>query len=454
MKQPEIKINMPAAAAEIVKTLQQAGFEAYVVGGCVRDSILGREPKDWDITTSALPGQVKKLFRRTIDTGIAHGTVTVMRGAVGYEITTYRIDGKYEDSRHPKEVTFTPNLTEDLLRRDFTINAMAYNDEAGLVDLYGGLEDMERKVIRCVGNAHDRFSEDALRMMRAVRFSAQLGYTIEEETARAIRALAPTLVNISAERVREELIKLLCSPNPDFLRDAYALGVTKVILPEFDACMETPQNHPHHIYNVGEHILHALAFTEPEKNLRLAVLLHDVGKPATLTVAQDGITHFYNHAQVGTEMARKIMRRLKFDNDTTDVVCRLVYYHDYGYTADVTPKFIRRTMHKIGAELFLPLLAVKYADASAQSSYLQKEKLARIKKWRAVYDQVTANQECVSLKTLAVKGGDLMQIGYAAGPGLGVELKRLLELVLEDPARNEKEYLLREAQKALKNKDF
>ena len=223
-----IRINVPDKAKRVVNTIQAAGFEAYVVGGCVRDSILGRQPQDWDITTSAKPEQVKALFPRTIDTGLQHGTVTVMQDREGFEVTTYRIDGEYEDSRHPKEVVFTPNLEEDLKRRDFTINAMAYNEEKGLVDIFGGMEDIRLGRIRCVGRAEERCGEDALRMLRAIRFSAQLGYEIDEETKQGIRRLAPTLKNISAERIQTELVKMLVSPHPDYLRTAYDMGVTKV----------------------------------------------------------------------------------------------------------------------------------------------------------------------------------------------------------------------------------
>lgn len=248
-----IRIQIPEKAKFIIDRLAAAGFEAYAVGGCVRDSILGRIPQDWDITTSARPEQVKTLFPRTVDTGLQHGTVTVLLEKEGFEVTTYRIDGRYEDSRHPTEVIFTPNLEEDLRRRDLTINAMAYNDDRGLVDIYGGMQDIADKVVRCVGNPLDRFGEDALRILRAIRFSAQLGYRIEENTGDAIRQLAPLLKNISAERIQTELVKLMTSPHPDYLREAYTNGVTKVFLPEFDLAMETEQNHPHHCYSVGEH---------------------------------------------------------------------------------------------------------------------------------------------------------------------------------------------------------
>ena len=237
-----MKITLPEKVKKIIHTLKSHGYEAYAVGGCVRDSILGREPEDWDITTSALPEETKALFERTFDTGIEHGTITVLMGKEGFEVTTYRIDGKYEDNRHPKQVTFTRCLREDLLRRDFTINAMAYNEEEGIVDIFGGMEDLKEGVIRCVGNAKERFGEDALRILRAVRFSAQLGFSIEEETKAGIVALAPTLQQISAERIQVELVKMLVSPNPERIRLAYELGITKVILPEFDEMMNTAYN--------------------------------------------------------------------------------------------------------------------------------------------------------------------------------------------------------------------
>ena len=242
--------HLPQDVKFIIDNLTEHGYEAYAVGGCVRDTLLSRIPGDWDITTSAKPEQVKAIFSHTIDTGIEHGTVTVMRNHVGYEVTTYRIDGEYEDARHPKEVTFTANLVEDLKRRDFTINAMAYNHQTGLVDEFDGIGDLEQKIIRCVGNPMERFSEDALRMLRAVRFSAQLGCTIEEHTKEAIRQLAPTIAKVSVERITTELVKILISDNPQEIRTAYELGLTKIFLPEFDTIMETPQNTKHHMYSV------------------------------------------------------------------------------------------------------------------------------------------------------------------------------------------------------------
>lgn len=446
-KKHDIKISVPQKARYIIETIEAAGFEAYAVGGCVRDSILGREPQDWDITTSARPDQVKAFFPKTVDTGLQHGTVTVMLDREGFEVTTYRVDGKYEDSRHPKEVTFTPCLEEDLKRRDLTINAMAYNDTKGLVDIFGGMEDIKEKKIRCVGNPESRFQEDALRILRAIRFSAQLGYTIEEETREAIAALAPTLSLISAERIQAELIKLITSPNPDYIRVAYETGVTKVFLPEFDRAMETPQNHPHHCYNVGEHILHSLTAVRADKVLRLAMLFHDIGKPEAMTVDGEGITHFHGHAQIGADMARVIMRRLKFDNDTMNKVCRLVLYHDYCNSIVPDMRIVRRAMNKIGEDIFPMLFEVDRADIRAQSDYFRQEKLDNVDKWQELFERIQEQSQCISLKSLAVTGSDLIAAGWEPGREMGETLQKLLELVLEKPECNVKEYLLAEAEK-------
>lgn len=438
-----IRIRLPEAVTGIIETLQRAGFEAFAVGGCVRDSILGRCPDDWDITTSAKPEQVKALFKRTVDTGIQHGTVTVLQDRVGYEVTTYRIDGEYEDARHPRNVTFTASLEEDLKRRDFTINAMAYNDEEGLVDLFGGMEDMGNKIIRCVGKAEERFTEDALRMMRAVRFSAQLGYRIEEETKQAVCKLSGTLAQISAERIRTELVKLLCSGHPERIITCYKTGMTAVFLPEFDRMMETAQNNPHHCYSVGEHTVCALSHVKPDKALRLAILFHDMGKPLTKIRDEAGVDHFYGHAGEGAQIAGKVMRRLKFDNDTMDRVTRLVRAHDVRIEPGV--KYMRRALNRLGEDLFPDLFEVKEADMKAQSSYQRCEKEACLDEMRREYEEVIRNRDCVSLKELAVNGSDLIAAGMAPGKGIGIVLKALLEQVLEDPALNTKEYLLWQA---------
>lgn len=434
-------IQMPDKVHKIIEILEAAGYEAYAVGGCVRDSILGREPNDWDITTSAKPEETKSLFARTIDTGIKHGTVTVMLDKEGFEVTTYRIDGIYEDSRHPKEVTFTASLEEDLKRRDFTVNAMAYNERTGLVDIFGGLADIEQGIIRCVGNAEERFTEDALRMLRAVRFSAQLGYEIEEETKQAIRRLASNLKKISAERIQAELVKLVTSPHPDYLRTAYETGITKHILPEFDICMETNQNNPHHCYNVGEHILHSMQETAPDKVLRLGMLFHDIAKPQTLSIDDEGITHNKGHAELGEKMTKQILRRLKFDNDTIEKVSKIVLYHDQ--EVGLTPSGVRRAVNRMGEEIFTMLFAVQYADVLAQSDYLREEKLQKLTYKKEIYEGICQRKECLNLKDLAVTGSDLIALGIPAGRQIGVILNELLDIVLEEPARNTREELLR-----------
>lgn len=443
----KIRIAIPVKAQYIIDTLSAAGYEAYVVGGCVRDSILGREPQDWDITTSAKPGKVKELFPRTIDTGLQHGTVTVMLDRDGFEVTTYRVDGKYEDNRHPREVIFTPDLEEDLKRRDFTINAMAYNEKAGLVDLFGGMEDIGRGIVRCVGDPLERFGEDALRILRAVRFSAQLGYGIDDETKEGIRKLAPSLQKISAERIQTELVKLITSDHPDDLRTAYELGVTKVFFPEFDVAMETEQNHPHHMYTVGEHTLHSLNYVKPDKKLRLAMLLHDIGKPVTFERDGNGVTHFHGHPAVGEKIAKDFLRRLRFDNDTIYEVCKLVLYHDYGNGVEPDMRIVRRAVNQIGEDAFPALFEIKRADVMAQSNYMRQEKLGLIDRWQEMYRQMREQNQCVSLKDLAVNGSDLIRAGWKPGKELGVVLQKLLDLVLEEPQRNTAQILLAEAEK-------
>jgi tRNA nucleotidyltransferase (CCA-adding enzyme) len=384
--------------------------------------------------------ETKALFARTFDTGIEHGTITVLIDKDAFEVTTYRVDGKYEDSRHPSEVTFTRSLREDLLRRDFTINAMAYNDAEGLVDIFGGMEDLQSKTIRCVGNAKERFGEDALRILRAVRFAAQLGFEIEEETRKGIVELAPTLANISAERIQVELIKMLISPNPSLLRTAYELGITKVILPEFDELMKTTQETPHHIYTVGEHTLKAIELVRPDKVLRLTMLFHDIAKPKMKTIDEKGVAHFKMHDVEGVSMTKAILRRLKFDNDTLGKVTKLVQFHDYRIPAE--PKRVRRAMNKIGEELFPYYLEVRTADTLAQSEYLREEKLQNIHDMEVCYHEILEKKECVSLKSLAVTGSDLIAAGMKPGKEIGFVLNELLERVIENPELNTKEKLL------------
>ena len=446
-----IQIKLPDKVKLIIDTLNDAGFEAYAVGGCVRDSILGRIPKDFDVTTSAKPLEVKKLFRRTIDTGIQHGTVTVMFGDEGYEITTYRIDCEYEDMRHPKEVIFTDRLVEDLKRRDFTINAMAYSDKTGLVDEFDGISCIESKTIKAVGNAHDRLTEDALRILRALRFSAELNYDIDEDLTKAIEELAPNLTKISEERICMEMVKLIKSDNPDRIRTAFELGVTKIILPEFDVCMNTEQNTKHHMYSVGEHTIHTLLeidkfkneFTDRENRiLKLTMLFHDFGKPEAKTT-ENGTDHFKGHPEISEKMAVDIMRRLKLDNDTIDNVRVLVKWHDF--RPKLTYPRVRRLIVRIGVDRMEMMLKVRMADILSQSMYEREEKLEYLYELEEKYRKIISDGDCLRIKDLKISGKDLIGLGINPGPMLGDILDKLLEEVLDEPSRNNEEYLVRRA---------
>ena len=433
-------IRIPEQVSTILAKLQESGYEAYIVGGCVRDALLGREPNDWDITTSALPMDVKRIFVKTVDTGLQHGTVTVLAGGKGYEVTTYRVDGVYEDGRHPKAVTFTPSLREDLQRRDFTINAMAYREPGVLVDLFGGQKDLADGVIRAVGDPVQRFSEDALRILRAIRFSAQLGYRIEDETLRAASELAVNLRKISAERIRVELEKTITSDHPALLRTAYEAGITAMFLPEFDQCMETRQNNPHHCYTVGEHILKSMELIRNDRILRLTMLLHDVGKPACLTTDEQGIDHFYGHQEVSASMAQAILKRLKYDNDTIRKVVKLVRCHDMQIR--LTAPAVRKAVVKIGEDLFPLFLEVKQADLLAQSTYQREDKQEILDEVKRLYAQIIDRGECLNLKHLAVNGSDLVRMGVKPGREVGDILARMLNDVLDVPSHNDKDYLL------------
>ncbi len=452
-------LKIPEDVRFILNTLKEHGFEGYAVGGCVRDTVLGKEPEDWDITTSARPEQVKELFRRTIDTGIQHGTVTVMMGDTGYEVTTYRMDGEYEDHRHPKEVLFTPSLIEDLKRRDFTINAMAYSPESGLVDEFDGMGDIRRRCIRCVGEAEKRFEEDALRMLRGVRFAGQLQFDIEEKTLAAIWTKADTLVNVSAERIRTELTKLLISDGADRLMLAVDTGLIAYFLPEFSEMLQTGQNNPHHCFDVGRHSLEAvrhinnLVRERPDIDgkshvaLAYAALLHDVAKPDCRSTDEDGIDHFHSHPEAGAEKARRILRRLKFDNDTVSLVTRVIRFHDRRH--ETGKKGMRRLMNQIGEDAMPYLFLLQRADLLSQSDYKREEKLAKLDAAICCYEEILADGEAVSLKDIAIGGRELMELGVKKGPEIGKILRILLDAVLEDPAKNQPDILLNLARDAM-----
>lgn len=432
-------IVLPEKVKTVINTLQGAGYEAYAVGGCIRDSLRGRRPHDWDITTSAYPAEVQRLFKRTVDTGMKHGTVTVLLGEESFEVTTYRIDGEYLDGRHPEQVTFTKDLEGDLQRRDFTINAMAYNEENGLVDIFGGQRDLNDEIIRAVGDPEERFSEDALRILRAVRFAAQLDFQIDPATKAAAEKLSGSLRQISAERIRDELLKLLISDHPEKIRDCYETGMTAAFLPEFDAMMKTPQNTPHHSYSVGEHTILSMKYIAPDPVLRFTMLLHDAGKPSARTTDENGRDHFYGHPEKSAVIADEVLRRLKFDNDTRRRIVQLVRYHDERPSLSETA--VRRAVVKCGQEAFPAMFLVREADILAQSEYYREEKLRYIKDYRALYDEILRRGDCLTIKDLALGGRDLIEMGYEPGPELGRTLDKLLTAVLEHPEKNNREEL-------------
>ena len=440
-------IVLPPNVKLIIDMLKNAGFEAFAVGGCVRDSLLGRVPFDWDITTNAGTDSVMSVFSKynVVPCGLKHGTVTVVIEGVPYEITTYRIDGKYTDSRRPDEVYFTQSLSEDLKRRDFTINAMAYNEEAGLVDLFNGEEDLRNGVIRCVGDASERFSEDALRMMRAVRFAAQLGFSIEPGTLEGIVKKAFLLEKISIERITSEFNKILLSDHVDFINILLDTGLMKYIVPEFIKCANLPQDDEYHIYDVGTHILKSVSSIESKLVLRLAMFFHDIGKPECMTMDDNGRRHFYGHPEVSANMAANIMKRMRYDNNTICLVKTLVLHHDIQLSDDEV--FVRRWINKIGQEAFENLLKVVDANIKAQNPRYYKTNHDKLRKVQEIMNQVISNNECCSLSKLAVNGRDLVSIGISPGPCMGKVLEKLLDMVLENPKLNEKSVLLEHAVK-------
>ena len=449
-----MNIQVPEKVNSIIETLLQHGFEAYAVGGCVRDSLLNREADDWDITTSASPYEVKELFRRTIDTGIQHGTVTVMLDKEGFEVTTYRIDGEYEDGRHPKEVLFTKNLEEDLKRRDFTINAMAYNEQTGMVDIFGGVKDLEDKIIRCVGVAGDRFDEDALRIMRAFRFSAQLGFTIEENTRIAAAERAENLKKISAERVRVELTKLLLSAHPDRLLWMQQNGVTKIVLPEFDAMLARNLRENTYEYNAGEYTVKVIEQVGTEgtwskkelQMLRFAALLHHVVSSELPAADSREKQCLPNCGELGAKKAKEVMRRLKFDNETTDMTARLVAAHDSSMELSASREenlaAMRHRMYRLGPDMMELLFELQRAQIVVGNPDTAEARLGVLAEIKALHKEIVTKGDCVSLKQLAVNGKDIIELGVTPGKHLGEILEQLLQEVLDNPSLNQKESLL------------
>ena len=438
MKQP--LITVPNSIRWTVNRLEAAGFEAWAVGGCVRDSFLGRTPNDWDVTTSARPDEVSAVFSdcRTVETGIKHGTVTLILDGEPIEITTYRLDGAYEDNRHPSSVSFATRVEDDLSRRDFTVNAMAYHETRGLVDLFGGRRDLDRRVIACVGDPETRFHEDGLRILRAIRFASVLDFTVEPETAKAIHKCRDLLSGIAAERIRVEFCKLICGAGATRILREY-IDVISVFLPELGACVGFEQNTKYHCWDVFEHTLHALEITESDDPItRLAILLHDVGKPLCYTEDENG-GHFKGHGPVGTELTANIMKRLRFDNATAESVTLLVKHHDCSYPAEV--RTVKRLMQKMSDENILRLMEVQRCDRLAHAP-LYREHASAIFEIPRLLREIRETDECFSLSGLAVGGDDLIALGIPRGKQIGVILGTLLDAVIDGSLPNEKEPLL------------
>lgn len=434
-----MKITLPDNVLYILNTLNANGHSAYAVGGCVRDSLRGRTPADWDIATSALPEQTAALFEKTVPTGVAHGTITVLLGQSAYEVTTFRRDGIYENHRSPESVTFTEDITQDLSRRDFTMNAMAYHPEAGLVDPFGGRADISRRLIRCVGDPLIRFDEDALRMLRAVRFAAQTGFAIDSAIPKAMQKLSPLIDSVSAERIRDELLKILLSEHTEVLLLLRETGLLVRILPELERCFCTEQHTKYHCYDVGRHILAVVQHTPPTVALRLAALLHDIGKPDKKTTDPDGTDHFKCHELRSADLAEEILTRLRFDNGTREKVVLLIRFHDYRM-AENKPS-VRRVVSGIGADLFPELLSLMRADAKGHHPDFLAESLAHYDRIEQLLNEILQDADALTVSDLAINGRDLLALGYQ-GREIGRLLRAALELVLENPAQNQKELLL------------
>ena len=433
-------MDMPKNVDIAINLLQSAGFEAYAVGGCVRDSLLGKTPNDWDITTSAKPEDMKSVFAdfHCIDTGIKHGTVTVVIDGEPLEITTFRLDGEYEDNRHPKSVTFTSNLGADLGRRDFTVNAMAYSKKTGTVDLFGGQNDLKNKIIRCVGDPDRRFNEDALRILRALRFASALDFEIEEKTAQSLLKNCALLGNISEERIAKELLKLVCGKGAKRILTDFA-PVLFEILPELQPMYKNSHDNPHHCYDIYEHTLIAVESINPEPTLRFAMLLHDCGKPAVKKFDENGVAHFYGHQRISAEISAQILARLKVSNKFRDEILFLVSNHDRWELYENTEK-MPRYLSKFGLDGVLNLLKVMRADVLAQSPEY-RYRLDQIADAEETAKNLAAQKPCLSLSELQINGRTLMDIGIPQGRKLGAVLAQLLDEVIDGVTKNTQEAL-------------
>lgn len=429
-----LKLKLPQEVRDIIKKLNDNNYKAYVVGGCVRDSILNKVPKDWDISTSATPEEVKTLFDKTIDTGIKHGTVSVVINNSVFEITTFRT-GTGQESK---------NIVTDLSCRDLTINALAFHPSEGLVDPHSGIEDINNGIIRAVENADCRFMEDPLRMLRVVRFHALLGFDIDKTTLEAIKKNKELIKNTSPERIRDELSKILISERPFAFKILNETGILKYILPEFDICFEVTQSHPYHVFNVALHSLVAVSEIENKDYLRWTMLLHDTGKALTKSTDEKGIDHFYGHQEKSMEVAKTVMERLRFDNKTISKVCHLVKHHDRRIKSDYNS--VKRAASIIGAEHFLDLLKVQEADQKGQNPELLHTRQRDLHKIKEIYTEIKSKSQCISVKELDISGRDLLDLGFAQGKEIGYILQKLLDTIIDKPELNTREELLKVAE--------
>lgn len=443
-------MTLPKEILWILEQLETAGFVGYVVGGCVRDFLLGRPVGDYDITTDATPEQVMGMFSHdtVLPTGIAHGTVTLMLGKNSYEITTHRSDGVYSDGRRPDTVMFSKDIICDLARRDFTINAMAYHPQKGLIDPFHGREDLEKRVIRTVGNPRERFQEDALRIMRGLRFASVLGFTIEDETARCIHEQKQLLERISPERFRVELMKLIIGEEFERVLREYP-QVISVWIPEILPMIGFLQHTPYHIYDIWEHTLHAMAGVEAEPLLRLTMLLHDIAKPSCFFRDEKGVGHFYTHSQKGAVLATEILKRLRFDQKTIRQVALLIEYHYI--SLDLGKNAAKRLLQKIGEENFRLLLKVRAADDGAKSPRFQGE-FADTGGLEQLLEEILQENACISLAQLAISGTDLLNLGMTPSPEIGEILQMLLEEVMDELLPNEEKALQARARILIKSR--
>ncbi|MGO5112439.1 CCA tRNA nucleotidyltransferase [Oscillospiraceae bacterium LCP25S3_E10] len=445
-----MNIKLPKDVIYILQQLENGGFSAYVVGGCVRDALLGKAPQDWDICTSALPQQVINTFSdyRVIKTGIKHGTVTLMLNDSMYEITTFRTEKGYSDNRRPDTVKFVADIKEDLSRRDFTINAMAYNPKYGFIDLFGGLADLDMHIIRTVGNADVRFNEDALRILRALRFSAKLCFNIEKSTAASVHHNKSLLNNIAVERIFAEFKQLLLSENAVNVLREYQ-DVISVFIPEISSMIGFCQHNSYHCYDVWEHTLHALTYAGNNIIIRLAVLFHDIGKPHSFTLDQQGIGHFYGHCVKSAEIAENILKRLRCDTKTTNTVVTLVKNHDRIISAN--NKSVKKTALYLGSEEMTKLLiTVKKCDAYGQSPELFRQRLEELNKIEDILNSLIAhNKVLFSVKELKINGNDLINMGVKDGRIIGAILNSLLKSVNDENIDNTYNSLVKSAKKKL-----